>query len=288
MAMRKVVRKRRAPRRKMGGKRKGMRKGGFKRKEDYARITEIQETELVAATDAGGDSVGAQMSFTLGDFQRPQEVAHAYKFYRAAHVEMTFIPYFTTAQTAGTVVSRMPQLYYSVDRVGNQWIAPTENEMLERGISPKVFNRKYKLSFRPNLLQIIDLETGQPADGTGRPIGIDVLGAINSIPIFNKWIPTQQSAGYTAVAGNAQIGQQVLPKAVNPYALRYYGAIYNAAIEAQGAGALPVGDVQLKITWEFKGPRALKTNRPVFEPNPLAVTSTTAGAVPNTQPTTYP
>lgn len=144
--------------------------------------------------------------------------------------------------------------------------------------------------FKPNLLQEISLETGQPADGTGRPLGIDLAGFQNATAVFNKWLPTQQSFGYN-ITGPSQINQVLAPMGVNPYALRYHGAAYCPSIEGLGAGnPVVIGDIQLKITWEFKGPRALLTNRPVAEPNPYVTTSSQGnpGAVPNTQPTTYP
>lgn len=285
------MRRRRPTRRpRMMRKRRGVGRASGKRTSDYAKVVEIQETQLLATGDAGGESVGAQMSFCLADYQRPQEVAHAYKYYRASKCEITFIPYYNVSQTQTGVGARLPQLYMSVDRVGNQWIAPTETEMLERGISPVVFNKKRRLVFKPNLLQIVDLEVNQPADGTGKGLGIDVLGAVNSIPLFNKWLPTQQSYGYKAPAGpDAQLNQTIAPKSVNPYALRYYGAVFNAAIEGLANSSLAVGDIQVKITWEFKGPRALKTNAPLPEPNPYVATSSqTNGVIPNTQPTTYP
>lgn len=283
-------RRRLAKRKPVLRRKRGVGRAVMKRTSDYAKVVEIQETPLIAVGDAGGESVGAQMSFCLADYQRPQEVAHAYKYYRASKVEMTFIPYYNISQTQTGVGARIPQLYMSVDRVGNQWIAPTETEMLERGISPKMFTRKCKLVWKPNLLQIVDLEVNQPADGTGKGLGIDVLGAVNSIPLFNKWLPTQQSYGYKAPAGpDAQLNQTIAPKAVNPYALRYYGAVFCASIEGLVNSSLQVGDIQLKITWEFKGPRALKTNNPLAEPNPYVATSSqTNGVVPNTQPTTYP
>ena len=270
--------------------RKPVRRALGNRKADYARVVEIQETPLIAVGNQAGESVGAQMSFCLADYQRPQEVAHAYKYYRASKVEITFIPYYNVSQTQTGVGARLPQLYMSVDRVGNQWIAPTEAECLERGMTPSVFNKKRKLVFKPNLLQVIDLEANQPSDGTGKGLGIDVLGAINSVPLFNKWLPTQQSFGYTAPAGaGAQLNQTITPKSVNPYALRYYGAIYCAAVEGLVNSNLAVGDIQVKVTWEFKQPRALKTNAPQPEPNPYAATSmSTNGVVANTQPTTYP
>lgn len=146
--------------------------------------------------------------------------------------------------------------------------------------------------FKPNLLQEISLETNQPQDGGLNPLGANVLGFQNAIPVFNKWLPTQQSFGYTELpGGQTQIHQVLAPNGVNPYALRYYGAVFVPAIEDL-APSTPqtVGDIQIKITWEFKGPRALKTNAPLPEPNPFVATSSqgAANAVPNTQPTTYP
>lgn len=288
---RRVQRKRRAgPKRRMMRKR-GVGRAGAKRTSDYAKCVEIQETQIVATKDNAGESVGALINFCLQDFQRPQEIAHAYKYYRAAKVEIDFIPYFNVAQTGGAGNTQIPQLYMSVDRLSNRWIAPTETECLERGISPKLFNKKRKLVFKPNLVQGISLETRQPADGQGTPQGIDLIGYQNGVAVFDKWLPTQQSMGYNALNPGAQTGQVLAPLGVNPYALRYHGAIYNAAVEGQMAGTNFIcGDIHYKITWEFKGPRALKMNSPQPEPNPYVATSSQGnpGAVPNTQPTTYP
>lgn len=289
---RKIVRRRRIAKKRPARKGKKMvRKGGSQRTTDYAKVVEIQETPFYAVADVAGENVGALMNFCLADYQRPQEVAHAYKYYRASKVEMTFIPYFNIAQTGGGAASRLPQLYMSVDRLSNRWIAPTETECLERGISPKVFNRKMKLTFKPNLCQGVSLETRQPADGGGVPQGIDLLGYQNSISVFNKWLPTQQSFGYQVAPPNNQVNQVLAPLGVNPYALRYHGAIYCASIEGMAPGtSITCGDIQVKVTWEFKGPRALKTNSPQPEPNPVVATSSQGnpGAIPNTQPTTYP
>lgn len=290
MPLKRMVRRRRGRKPlRMLRKRKAVGRARVKRTSDYAKCVEIQETPLVAVNDAGGNSVGALVNFCLADYQRPQEIAHAYKYYRAAKCEITWIPYFNISQTGGAANTRMPQLYYGIDRVSNRWIAPTENECLERGMSPKMFNRKYKLSFKPNLLQELQLETNQPSDGGGVGLGIDVAGFLNATALFDKWLPTQQSYGYGPHLPG-QIGQVLAPTGVNPYAVRYHGAIFCPAIEGLGAGQqVTVGDIQVKITWEFKGPRALKTNNPVPEPNPYVATSTQTGAVvPNTQPTTYP
>lgn len=286
---RRALRKRRVGRKRVYRKKAVGRVSG-KRTSDYAKCVEIQETKLVAVNDQAGESVGGVMNFCLADFQRPQEIAHAYKYYRASKCEITFIPYFNIAQTNGAGATQLPQLYMTVDRLSNRWIAPTETEMLERGVSPRLFTKKHRLMFKPNLLQEISLETRQPSDGQGVPQGIDLAGFQNATAVFNKWLPTQQSFGYN-VTTNAQINQVLAPMGVNPYALRYHGAAYVPAIEGLGAGVpVEIGDIQLKITWEFKGPRALKTNAPQPEPNPYVVTSSQGnpGATPNTQPTTYP
>jgi len=292
---RRVIRRNRAARRagRAGMRKKALGRSSVKRSSDYAKCVEIQETQLVATKDEAGESVGSLMNFCLADFQRPQEIAHAYKYYRASKVELSFIPYFNVAQTGGLGNTQIPQLYMSVDRLSNRWIAPTETECLERGITPKLFNKKRVLRWKPNLVQGVSLEVSQPSDGGGRPLGIEAVGYQNGIALFDKWLPTQQTMGYgtNANPGPFQTGQQLTPMGVNPYALRYHGALYNAAVEGQAANTNFIcGDIQLKITWEFKGPRALKMNTPQPEPNPVSVTSSQgpAFATPNTQQTTYP
>lgn len=290
MPRRKRVLRRRNLRRKP--MRKALGRPRIKRQSDYARLVTTLESQILALNNAVNDSVGQCFNFCLADFQRPQEVAHAYKYYRAAKVELSFIPYYNISQVnaPGAAGTRLPQLYMSVDRQSNQLIVPTESEMLSRGVAPKVWNRKMKLTFKPNLLQEINFETAQPGDGAGNPLGIHVLGALNSTAIFDKWLPTQQGYGYSQPPPPAQTGVQVVPNAINPYAVRYHGAVYVAAIE-QIAPGVPqaVGDVQVKVTWEFKGPRALVTDKPQQPLNPYVATSmTTAGVVANEQPTDYP
>jgi len=254
------------------------------RKEDYARVVEGNETSIV--TDATGN-YGLTYTTQLSEFQRAQEVAHAYKYYRCAKIELIFVPYANFATTNGVAAGRLPQMYFTVDRVANVQIAPTESEMQERGISPKLFRNTMKFSWRPNLVQHVQMETNQPADGGGNPLGINVINAINSVPLFNKWLPTQQSFGFRAPAP-AETGIQVTQMSSNPYALKYYGATACINVENGGA-ALAVGDLIQKVTWEFKGPRALKTNAPVREQYVSEATSMiNPGVVANTQPTNYP
>lgn len=287
---RRVLRKRRAgPKRAM--RKRGVGRAGMKRTSDYAKVCEIVEAPLLAQTDNTGENTGSLITWCLQDYQRPQEVAHAYKYYRLSKVEVTFIPYFNVSQTGNAAAARVPQLYMTIDRVSNRWIIPTESELLSRGVSPKLFTRKMKMTFKPNLLQEISLETRQPSDGQGVPLGIDLAGFQNATALFNKWLPTQQSFGYNAQNPGAQTNQVLAPNGVNPYALKYHGMAFVASIEGQAESTnIQIGDVQYKCTWEFKGPRALLTQRPNAEPNPYVNTSSQGnpGAVPNTQPTTYP
>jgi len=256
------------------------------RKSDYARVVEANESPIV--TDGAG-VYALTYTTQLSEFQRAQEVAHAYKYYRCAKIELIFVPYANFATTAGAANARLPQLYFTIDRVANVQIPPTEAEMQERGVSPKLFRNTMKFSWRPSLLQHVQLETNQPSDGGGAPLGIDALNAVNSVPLFNKWLPTQQSFGFTPGAGpRAQIGNQVTQASSNPYALKYYGA--TAVIDVEGgAQVLAVGDLIQKVTWEFKGPRALKTADPAREQYTSAATSMILpGSVANQQPTNYP
>lgn len=282
-----IVRRRRVSKRKPAMRRKRVYKPKrmYKRTQDTAKL--VETTEYTAGLLG---NVGNTLSFNLAQYQRAQEVAHAYKYYRAVHAEITFVPYSNVSQLGGGAAARLPNLYMTTDRIANHQINPSEQEMLERGCKPKIFNKIYKLKWKPNLLQHVQLETNQPADGTGQGLGIDVLGAINSIPIFNKWLPTQQSYGYTAVRGNQQLNITRVPNAVNPYALNYYGAAWVVDQEGVEPG-IPMGDYQVRITWEFKGPRALATNAPSAEPYTpaqIATSMTTPGVVANTQPTSYP
>lgn len=280
------ARRLRAPRRRRALARKPIRRRKMvKRTTDHAKL--VETTEYTAGLLS---NVGNTLTFNLQQYQRAQEVAHAYKYYRAVSAEITFVPYSNFSQVGGGVLARLPNIYMSVDRVANQQINPTEQEMLERGVRPKIFNKLMKLKWNPNLLQHVQLVTNQPAEGGGNPLGINVLGAINSIPVMNKWLPTQQSFGYKATPPNDQIGDTRVPNAVNPYVLNYYGATWIVDQEGAAQGS-PLGDYQVRITWEFKGPRALKTNLPSAEPYTPAEQATdmvTPGYVANTQPTEYP
>jgi len=251
----KLARKRRAVRRVTRPKRAlGKSRPSMKRKEDYARVVEANESPIV--TDGTG-LYSLTYTTQLSEFQRAQEVAHAYKYYRCAKIELEFVPYANFATTNGLANGRLPQMYFTVDRVANVYIPATEAEMQERGISPKLWRSKMKFAWRPNLLQHVQLETNQPTDGGGLPLGIDALNAINSIPLFNKWLPTQQSYGFSPQAPTQQIANQVVQAASNPYALKYYGA--TCVIDVEGAAqVLAVGDLIQKVTWEFKGPVLLR------------------------------
>lgn len=265
-------------------RRKPLGKALIKRKSDYARLVEGAQNTLSLGADG---TYGFNFTTSLSEFQRAQEVAHAYKYYRAAKVEIMFVPYANVASLGGAAATRLPQLYFTVDRVANQWITPTEEEMIERGVSPRLFKKKMVYSWKPSLLQSVQLEVNQPSDGTGKGLGIDTIGAINSVPLFNKWLPTQQSYGYTPPAGpNAQLNITMAQPAINPYALRYYGASF--VIDQEGGVTGDIGDIITKVTWEFKGPRALKTNAPGPQvPLSTATDMTTVGVVANTQPTDY-
>jgi len=279
---RRVLRKKRVVRR-----RRPVGRAMIKRKSDYARVVEAQELPIV--TNAQGVYT---LNFTtqLSDFNRAQEVAHAYKYYRCAKVELAFVPYATFAQTNGAAAARMPQMYFTLDRVNNMWTIPSEAEMLERGVLPKLFKRTYKFSWKPNLLQHVQMETNQPVDESQNPLGIRAINAINSVPLFNKWLPTQQSGFFNAAnfpAGTGQVGTQVTQAAANPYALKYYGAV--SVIDIEGGNDQQIGDLMIKVTWEFKSPRVLKAGPSVIEPYYSSATSIiNAGVVPNTQPTVYP
>jgi len=275
----------RRPRRKAPRRRAVPRKraGRMARVTDTARLTEGAEDQLVLDANGG---FGYNYTTSLSEYERAQEVAHAYKFYRCARIQLEFVPYANFSVVGGGANLRLPQLYFAVDRCANMNILPTEAEMIERGVSPKIFKGKLVYSWKPNLLQSVQLETEQPGDGGGNPLGVQSLSAINSVPLMNKWLPTQQSFAFTNIPP-AMTGLNVSQLASNPYALRYYGAVF--VIDQEGGSALAVGDLISKVTWEFKGPRALKTNPPtVLPPISPATSMIIPGVIANTQPTSYP
>lgn len=282
---RKMIRRR--PKRRAGARkpRRAVRKAGAsKRTTDFAKVVEGSETYLTTGPQG---ELGAVFTTSLSQFQRAQEVAHAYKYYRCAKIELQFVPYANFATVGALGPGRLPQMYFTVDRVANQNMIPFEAEMIERGISPRTFNKKLTYSWKPNLLQHVQMECGQPVEGGGLPLGINVLNAINSIPLMNKWLPTQQSYGYTAVVPNVQGGHTITQPSSNPYALKYYGAAY--CIDQELGQSQQIGDLITKVTWEFKGPRALKTNAPTaFLPDSDATSMMNPGVIANTQPTQYP
>jgi len=253
---------------------------------NYAVITEGSEDQLQLNVQG---EYAFNYTTSLSEYERAQEIAHSYKYYRCKMIELQFVPYANIASVNGPNNSRLPQLYFQVDRVANQWITPTEAEMIERGVSPRLFKKKMTFKWKPSLLQNVQMECNQPTDGQGQPLGIDALNAINSVPLFNKWLPTQQSFGYTPPAGGApQINQTMIQPASNPYALRYYGAVFCINQEG-GTEQAVIGDLITRVTWEFKGPRALKTNAPTPQVVVSQATSMmTPGVVANTQPTSYP
>lgn len=252
-------------------------------KGNYATLIETFETDLSA-------NIGGVVRTTLGDFQRGMEVAHAYKYYRCAKVDVTFIPFanINSIGGGGGAGTRIPQLYRVIDRVNNMEIATSEAEMLERGSRPIMFTKKNSISFKPSLLQQIQFDVNQPSDGGGVALGITSLSALNSTPIFNKWLPTQQSYGYAPRPGSYQIGDTLTQNATNPYALRYYGLTWFLSQDGAPVGT-SLGQIQVRVTWEFKGARALKTNGPNPQlPAHPETSSQEPGVVPNTQPTEYP
>lgn len=71
------------PKRRMPMRRRGVGKARVARKSDYARVVEAWEGPI--QTDVSGN-FGYSWNTSLSEFQRAQEVAHAYKYYRAAKV----------------------------------------------------------------------------------------------------------------------------------------------------------------------------------------------------------
>lgn len=235
-------------------------------------------------------NAGQFFEYTLNDCERGQEVAHAYKYYRLKQVIVKFIPYANINSVGvGAAGNRIPQLYVTVDRVSNMLIAPDETEMLERGVKPHQFTKAKTIAFKPNLCQIIQLEMNQPADGGGHPLGINTVSAQSSYPIFDKWLPTQQSESYGQVGAEPQTGITELPYASNPYCVKYKGLTMLCS-QQDAAPEAVLGEIQTTCVWEFKGARHIKGNRPGELPviDNIPTSSINPAVNINTQPSSYP
>jgi len=234
-----ALRKKRAIRRRYGGKKAMGRKRLLNaNKQDKATVVEVQE---LAATPEGGNFVGHE----LDQYPRALAVSANYRFYRCKKVELEFIPY-ANVFAPGTA---FPELYFQVDRVqgatlpGASLPIPTKNMMLARGVMPQKWTGTIRKSYTPSVLRLENLYQNVEPQGV-----VSSIAATTSTPVLYKWYATQSQFSPPTPGAATPVGGLY-----NPASLRYFGAAYFINQElAQPAAVL--GTIKMRVHWEFKEP----------------------------------
>lgn len=232
-----ALRKKRAVRRRYGG-RKAMGKRMLNaNKQDKATVIETQE---LTATPEGGNFIGHE----LDQYQRATAVSKNYRFYRCKKVEIEFIPYANVFAPG----SAFPELYFQVDRTqgaaypGAPLPLPTKNMMLARGVMPIKWTNVIKKSYVPSVLRLENLYQNVYNNN------VVSVAATTSTPVKYKWYATQTLFGGPQNNAASPVGGLYAPGS-----LRYFGATYFINQDLAPPSAI-LGTIKMRVHWEFKEP----------------------------------
>lgn len=237
---RRVMRKRKAVRRKLGrGRGRVVKRSLNANKQDRAVVIETQE---LTATPEGGNWVGHQ----LGQYNRALAVSKNFRYYRCKKVELEFIPY-ANMFPGGTA---FPELYYQVDRVqgvtnpGASNPVPTKNMMLARGCMPQKWTGVIKKSYVPSVCRLENLYQNVEPDNY-----VSSIVGVTTTPVKYKWYATQAQP-FVAPPGAAA---SPVAAAYAPQVLRYFGAAYYID-QPLAPPSAALGTIKMRVHWEFKEP----------------------------------
>lgn len=245
MAVRKLLRRRRALKRKAGKGRRSVRSTRRPLNANKMDKATVIETQELTATPEGGNFIGHQ----LDQYQRALAVSQNYRYYRCKKVELEFVPY-SNLFGAGTA---FPELYFQVDRtqgVTNPGVAlplPTKNMMLARGVMPQKWTGIIRKSYVPSVCRIENLYQSSLGGN------LTAIAGVTTTPVLNKWYSTQQ------VIPPAPPGAAFTPVPSNfvPASLRYFGAAYFINQDLAAPSAI-LGTIKMRVHWEFKEPLWIK------------------------------
>lgn len=209
---------------------------------DKARVVEVYESQ-----DFPGNQGNVQ-NFSLSDFDRALAVSKNYRYYRAAKVELEFIP-FANLFPSGTA---FPELYYQQDYTA--FIvpqAPDQNAMLGRGVLPIKWTMPIKKTYVPAILRFEQAYT--KVYNNGPEYYVNDVQPINATPVKKKWYMTQQAFTGSGQGGNPAVQYNVGP-AADPTKLLYTGSAWYVNTPVAIAGN--IGRVFVRVHWEFKEPFA--------------------------------
>lgn len=233
-----ALRKKRAIRRRYGGRKAMGRRMLNANRQDKATVVEVQE---LTATPEGGNFVGHE----LDQYQRATAVSKNFRFYRCKKVELEFIPY-ANVFAPGTA---FPELYFQVDRTqgvaypGAPLPLPTKNMMLARGVMPQKWTGVIRKSYTPSVLRLENLYQNVEPSGV-----VSSIAATTSTPVLHKWYATQALYGPPTPGAATPVGGLYAPGS-----LRYFGAAYFINQELAAPSAV-LGTIKMRVHWEFKEP----------------------------------
>jgi len=229
---------------------------------DFATVTEVVEQadlmpNKVYNTAFRIDAVVDDNVESSQRFQRAITVASQYRFYRCSRVEYQYIPSYNTFQDgSGTTV---PYLYHVMNRSGEELPnAPIDNAYLQRmGATPVKMTKTIVKSYKPNTL-VGTAATHDIVPGTN-PGGIPG-GNIRwtFTPKYDEW----QSTEFLQPTPNGVESPGGIP--LNPAGFgpsSYYGHYFYIKQDKDAVAEDPVGDLMVKVHWQFKDPRSMNDTR---------------------------
>jgi hypothetical protein len=177
--------------------------------------------------------------FNIQECPRALTVARSFRWYRLKSVRYIYTPEYNVFQEG--VGNTKPYMFRVMNRTGDNALL-TVNQMESMGAVPIPFTKTIKFSYKPNLIQAVQLGGSRTNDAT-LPIGAQ--------PLFHKWLATKWN--YTPSQPNPPaFNTQGIPNCPN-----YFGHQYN--IRAGNAAAI-LGNTEVHLVWEFKEPQMPATN----------------------------
>lgn len=218
---------------------------------DHATCTEVVEYDNIIPnapydTKFSIQSVRDGATDQTTRFQRATVLASQYKLYRCTKVEYEYLPLFNTYQEGSG--ASVPYLYYSMNRNGEQFptTGVTRATLERQGATPQKLSKKFTLAYKPNTL------AGTASNhrlvlGTANPTGGVISWTFT--PKYDEWFTTEILQ--TTPAVNNPGGPTITQAGFAPP--EYYGHWF--VVQQDGAEAVPICDVIVKVHWEFKEPR---------------------------------
>jgi len=159
-----VIIRRKSALKRRGGKRRVMRKRGFRKARDVSDLASLSVTRSIVPA-GGGNFVTNQMyaadTTDLASYDRAVQVAKAYQHFRIKKITLTLKPTFDTYQQGVGAAASRPQVYFMIDKSGSIPNNPNLEQLKQMGAKPHRFDEKpFKISWRPSVLDVAQQAAG--------------------------------------------------------------------------------------------------------------------------------